>query len=207
MRKKDFVTLEKRLLPKFPDFVVKGSLMFLSPVRHTLRGFHFDPSGVDKAIFYLNVFYLPLCVPNQYLSFTFGHRIRNTGWHSDAPNLEAEMIDEMQAELRFISNLQTIDDVILAIKALVRKSNNIHQYEAIAYMLARAGRNREAMGALDHLFDLLDTSVSWQRDMLERGKSLKAKLLTNPLEAQGQLRSWEADSVRNLGLERFYEPL
>ncbi|MGC1406835.1 MAG: hypothetical protein WA938_08885, partial [Candidatus Dormiibacterota bacterium] len=99
-----------------------------------------------------------------------------------------------------------IEDVIVATKALVRKSNNLHQYEAIAYMLARAGHVREAVGSLDFLLGQLDTAVPWQLGMVERGKTLKAKLIENPSGAQQQLRVWEAESVRNLNLEEFYKP-
>ena len=53
MRAKDFVTLEKRLLPNLPNFTIKGPLLFIVPIGHTLRGFHFDGSSFDKKAFYV----------------------------------------------------------------------------------------------------------------------------------------------------------
>jgi hypothetical protein len=45
---KEFVAIEKRLLPDFPGFAVKGTLMFIQPLGNTLRGFHWEPSAFSK---------------------------------------------------------------------------------------------------------------------------------------------------------------
>src|SRR5579862_3328741 len=112
MKTKEFLSLEKRLLPSFPGFSVKASLMLIPPVHHTLRGFDFDASGFSKDKFYVNAFYLPLCIPQKHLSFTFGKRLKGTGWHAAAPNLEAELIPAMKKEVQFLSSLRTPKDVL-----------------------------------------------------------------------------------------------
>jgi hypothetical protein len=58
---------------------------------------------------------------------------------------------------------------------------------------------------LERLVRLLDVKIPWQREMANRAGILKAKLLSNPVEVQRQLEAWEAESVKNLGLEKFWQ--
>jgi hypothetical protein len=106
---REFVAIEKRLLPNFPGFAIKGALMFIQPLGDTLRGFHWEPSGFSKKEFYVNAFFLPLYVPTKHLHFTFGHRIGSTKrWSADRSDLETALSSEMQKEASFlmVSELQ-----------------------------------------------------------------------------------------------------
>jgi hypothetical protein len=51
MTKKELAAIAKRLLPSFPGFTLKGALMFVQPLDHTLRGFQFEPSAFSKKAF------------------------------------------------------------------------------------------------------------------------------------------------------------
>ena len=76
MKTREFVNLEKRLLQDLPGFAIKGSLMFISPVGHTLRGFCFDTSGFDKRAFYLWSLFMPPVCAFKICSFYFWAKTR-----------------------------------------------------------------------------------------------------------------------------------
>jgi hypothetical protein len=78
--------------------------------------------------------------------------------------------------------------------------------QAIAYSFARAGDIGKAVTALDQLVGQVlsgNEPYPWQREMAERARALKARLLVNPASAQQQLEAWESETAKNLGLEKF----
>lgn len=72
MRKTEFNSLIKALTKELPGFAVKGSLMFIPPCRHLLRGIYFETSAADKRSFYVTVFVLPLFVPTDHIYLNLG---------------------------------------------------------------------------------------------------------------------------------------
>lgn len=203
MKNKDFTELAKRLLPDLASFAVKAPLMFISPVKHTLRGFCFESHSHEAKLFYVWVFFQPLFIPTKHIILTFGKRINDDRWNADAPNLVHELGDALKREaLPFLSPIESPRDVAQAAKSL-RLPQNPNVQQAIAYALARAGDVSKAVAALDELVRLLDVKVPWQLEMLERANALKSQLLSDVSNAQKQLEAWEVESVRNLGLEKF----
>lgn len=201
MTTKEFVRLEKRLLPDLPEFTIRGRLMFIPPAAHILRGICFEPSAFDKKSFYVNVFVLPLCVPTQHLYFNFGKRV-GTEWNADAPDVFSKVGSALKREaLPFLSRVESLHDFVEL--AMSFSLQNPHTPEAIAYAWARAGNVALATEELERLVRLLDAKIPWQRAMAERAETLKAKLLADPVEAQRQLEAWENESAKNLGLEKF----
>jgi hypothetical protein len=209
MRTKDFVALEKRLLPKLPNFTIKGQLLFIVPLGHTLRGFHFDGSSVDKESFYVNAFFMPLCVPSEHLHLTFGRRLREGGgdrWSAATPRFEAILEAAVQKELPFLAGLKTARDVA---NALTPPGSNPHCHEALAYALAQTGETRTAVDAIDTLLGLINSKkrvtppLTWELEIANRAQLLKTKLTDNPEDARAQLARWESETIRNLGLESF----
>jgi hypothetical protein len=85
----------------------------------------------------------------------------------------------------------------------LQESQDPYTQQAIAYALARAGDVNKAVAELGQLTALLDVKVPWQREMVERADALKSQLLSDTTSAQKQLEAWEAESARNLGLEKF----
>lgn len=203
MKAKDFAELEKRLLPNFPGFTIKGKLLFVSPVERTLRGFHFEPSAFSQKDFYVNMFFLPLCVPVKRAHFTFGHRIGSEKrWSRDEAGLEANLASEMQKETPFLASLRTPKEVARALEPLSKRLNP-HCHEAFAYSLIQAGEIKAAEQALDNLLKLIDTTVPWQKEIASRAQLVRDKLRRNVEEAQKQLDVWENETVSSLGLEAF----
>ena len=205
MTTKQFVALGKGLLSDSPEFVMKGRLMVLSPLEHILKGICFEPSSFDKDSFYVNVFVLPLFVPTKFVHFLFGGRIRSNGrdrWGANIPNLIAQLRESVKREaLPFLSQITSVSDFVKMAKS--HPSSNPHTPEAIAFALARAGWNKEAIEVIDQLLGQVNLEVSWQREMADMAQLLKSLLLTDPAAAQRQLDAWEAETVKNLGLEEF----
>jgi len=207
MKTKEFVALEKRLLPNFPGFAIKESLMFFSPVGHILRGFCFESSRFDKKDFYVNRFFMQLCVPHKYVHFTFGGRVGQGGWKADEPDLETALNTEMQKELPYLVELQTPNDVARYLEPLTKPNPrgyiNPHCLEALACSLVQAGELTASADELDNLLNLSSSAVAWERDIASRAQLLRAKLVENPADAQQQLEAWENETASNLGLEKF----
>ncbi len=203
MKTKEFVDLEKRLLPNFHGFTIKGKLLFISPVKNTLRGFYFEPSAFTGKNFYVNRFFLPLCVPAKRVHFTFGHRIGSEKrWSKDDPTFDTDLTSEMLKEVPFLTSLKTPKDVARALEPLTKRPNP-HCHEAFAYTLIQAGETRAAAEVLDALLKLTDTTVSWQQEIALRAQLVRNMLLKSPEEAQKQLALWESETASNLGLEMF----
>jgi len=206
MTTKEFLVIEKRLLPWFPSFAAKGALMFIQPIDETLRGFHWEPSGFSKKEFYVNVFFLPLYIPTKQLHFTFGHRVGSTKrWSADQSDLETALSLEMQKEISFLMALETARDVAKALEPLTKPIQNgyvnPHCAEAFAYALLRAGETTGAMGAIDRLLKKVNPAVAWENQIASRARLIRDKLLRNPQEAQEQLAAWQAETIHDLGLE------
>jgi hypothetical protein len=205
VKKKEMVALGKRLLQRLDGLSQRGSLIFIAPITHTLRGFDFDPS-IDKNVFYLTSFFKPLCVPSKHLTFNFGQRLKGVGWHVDTIGLEAELLEAMQSKLVTLKALQTPRDVVKEIESWARAGNpkDVRKQEALAYMRARAGEVPEAVASLYKLFGMLDPKIPWHREVEVRGRALALALEENPRTGRQMLARWELETVHNLGLAEFY---
>jgi hypothetical protein len=208
MKTAEFVALEKRLLPDFPRFVIKGNLMFVAPVKYALQGFYFEPSGFDREAFYVNVFFTVLCVPTEHLSFTFCDRIRmpngSDGWHANQASLETSLKRAMQSQnMPFLTEIESSRDLAELVALMVGNSKDPNRSQALAYALALAEETIAAIERLDQLLTFLDPEISWQREMMATVLLLRSNLAENPRKAREQLEVWEAETIRNLGLERF----
>jgi hypothetical protein len=202
MTTKEVNTLAKRLLPSLPGFAIYKRMMILPPVEHTLRAFYFERS-MDAKAFYLTWFFMPLCVPTEYVHFTFGNRIRS-GWNADEPNLESSLTSEMQKHVPLLHSLWTPKDIAEALRPKTEgPRTNPHSHENFAYMLIQAGEFEAAGDAIEKLLTLMGETYDWEQEMASRAKLIGAKLLQNPEEAKGQLKLWESETVHNLGLEKF----
>lgn len=87
---------------------------------------------------------------------------------------------------------------------LLQRSGDPYTLQGIAYALARAGDVDKAITELNQLVQLLETSVKWQQVMIDRALYLSTLLLNDLSAAQKQLDAWEAETVRNLNLEKFW---
>lgn len=205
MKVKDFVAIEKALLPALPGFAIKGPLLFSTPVRDLLRGLYFDGSGFDKTVFFVGVFVMPLCVPTSHLHFTFGTRLRYEGrerWSSEAADLNARLTFALQDQaVPFLDRVQSFKGFTEHARSLSQR--NLHVLHALAYSLIRCREFNQAASVLDQLQAIITPSVSWEKAIGEETKKLHQLLAADPEAAEDQLARWENETIQKLGLTDF----
>jgi hypothetical protein len=206
MTTKDLSKMERNLLSHLPGFATSGRLMFIVPVKHILRGISFEGSDFDKKSFYVNMFVLPLCVPTTHLYFNFGSRVRHAGggdrWNTEMPNLINDLAAALKREaLPFLCPIESLNDFVNLAKSY--SFTNPHTPQAIAYASARLGDFQNARIDLGQLLQQLDLQIPWQQVIKERAEILIAELRGNPSAAQQRLETWEAETIKNLGLDTF----
>ena len=186
-------------------FVAKRHLVFKPPLKHLLRGFAFEGSSFNKDSFYVCAFVMPLCVPKEHLSFTFGDRVRDLNgadrWNVGMPNL----IENLSAALKrdavtFISRIESVSDFIGYAKSGPRTLRNL---EGVGYSLARNGQISEACAIFDELLAMVDLSNSWQRELAGEVNRLKDVLTQAPENVRAQLAASESETIHKLGLYEF----
>jgi hypothetical protein len=211
MKTKEFTAIGRKLLPYLPGFVVNGKMMFIPPVDDFLRGIYFENSSGTND-FYLRVFFLPLFVPQDCVSFTHGpDRLRRNNralWHADDPNLLENLRETIRDEaIPFLNSISTLDGVLNNLKAGVdsdRPRVNSHILEALAYTLIKSGDYSSALTALAELKQRLDKSTTpWVVEQKARAQLIEEKLLQNPETALEQLETWKTETIHKLGLEKF----
>jgi len=109
----------------------------------------------------------------------------------------------MQQQVPFLITLRTAKDVAAAAERKAQASGNLYAHEAAAYMLLRAGEVLAATQALHHILTLRDVGVPWQQNIASRAGVLQAALRDGEKDAVQLLGTWESETVRKLGLERF----
>ena len=182
--------------------------MFVCPLDHTLRGFHFEPSAFGKEAFYVAAFFMPLYIPTQTPHFTFGRRLnRREGWSVTQPDLDKALRSEMEKEVPFLTGLKTLDDVVKALQPFTKPDRagyvNPHCYEALAYSLVRAGQPEAAAAVIDKLLESRNSEVDWEQEIRARARLIRDNLPARLEEADRQLNIWETETVHNLALDAF----
>ena len=210
MTTKEFLKLEGRLLASFPSFRIKDRVMFVVPVDHNLRGFHFDPSGFSAKRFYVNMFFMPLYVPARHLHFTFGHRVGHM-WDAEEKHLDGNLTSAMQKDVPFLLRLRTPMDVADALRPLTTRDPatgyiNPHCYEALAYSLVRAEKTGAALKVIGKILNSANPTVEWETEIRSRARLISELLRQNLELALKQLSAWELETIRSLGLEDIESP-
>ncbi len=219
MKKKEFEAIGKKLLPDLPGFAVKGPLLFVRPIGHTLRGVYFARS-IDPRGFYVQIFLEPLFVPSQQVGFNIGWRLRRASgrsdsWGADDPHLVEELRMGLKREaLPFLSRIHSPRDVADAAsvvhpikgpvvqQVITYTSGDPIVQQAIAFALARSGSLDAAKSALNRFIDLAGARGFWS-DEIDRARALKSRIINDPAAAQRQLDAWETETIHNLGLDGF----
>ena len=208
MKVKDFIKLGKQLLPLLPGFVVNRSLIFRYPIGDTLQGLWFDRSA-DANCFYLSTFLLPLYVPREFFGVSHGNRIGHAvNWRADNPNLSVDISEAVCHEaIPFLDTISTADGLLNYLKMEVDNKKphvNSNQLEDLAYALIMNGDYTAALEALAEQRQRLENStIDWVVEQRNRAQLMEEKLLNSPEIALEQLDVWKAETIRNLGLEKY----
>lgn len=201
MKNSELSALSRRMQSYFPTSEPKTGLLYLTPVGHVLRGVLFDRCS-DKRAVHANVFLQPLFVPVNHVALNLGWRL---GGGSRAWNIDNEAeLGQLGVLIRdeafpFLKGIDSIGDIIEAIRSLAYTGDGYWK-ESLAYALALSGQVREATVILEELLGLFDHEIEWQRQAADRAMLLMSLLSQSAVTAQAQLRSWEDETIRSLGL-------
>ncbi len=84
-----------------------------------------------------------------------------------------------------------------------RSWGNPHAPKSVAFALARAGKGRDAIAAIDDYLPGLDVAARAEKDIFDISTRLRDLLINDPEAADRQLREWEDYTIQKLGLEAF----
>jgi len=201
MKIKQFEQIERQVVPHVsPALTIRGQFCFLKPLAGTLRGFYFEPSGFNTTSFYVNMFFLPLCVPVESLHLTFGSRIgAKRRWDVGESGLYSKLATSMSERLPFLSQLSDTKRVVEALESLAYVGN-MHWLEALSYVLVLDGEYERALSLIDKLLGTPDHQVDWELQIKRRVVLIRDKLLRDEQEACDQLHAWEAENISKLNL-------
>jgi len=205
MTKKEFASLGKALLPTFPDFAVKGSLMHVSPIGNLLQGICFDGSSFSKTAFYAHYFVQPLFIPRDHLTLSWGDRVREKGvgdcWDKNKEFLVEKLRTAIQdSALAFFAKTATVPKLMSYLRSLKPYDPYINQ--ALAYSLVIEGLEEEAVCYIDELISRTEKTVAWQVDLADQVSTFKRLLLLDPAAARQKLRDWKVETLTNLKLAK-----
>lgn len=204
---------KKYVLPAIPEFRLEKRLLYLPPIDGLLRGFYFDSSGFDGAIFYAEMFAQALYMPSSAgFVLSVGDRVwrpkPGEGWRP-TPEDEAEVMSDLVVVLReqvlpFLEERKTPEmfaDAILAKGDLLSQ-----QHERVGYSLALyPARRNEAAEHLQAYIDV-DDSRDWAIAARKRAVRLREAVRTNSQEARALLEQWRLETLANTKLTHLALP-
>ena len=224
-----------RLLPylgePFDGFVLRGVALVCAPAAEILYGFHFDPRPGHGLSRWMHAFALPLSVPTDHLSLSFGCRVPLGRENRSAPPVdlgtEAELRETARAmetdgasELAKWSTVEAFRRTLSQPRAMF----NSHRSEATAVLAAREGDFHAAVVEVSvfetyiHAIDSGDLQAmrvyydrenvkatpvdDWQWQMLARLRDLRERCVRNdPKAVRALLDGWRAHTIAKLGIE------
>jgi hypothetical protein len=154
MKKKQFESVCKGIVPELPGFVCKGWLLYRHPTNHLLRGFCCNASGFDPTKFTVVVFVLPLYVPTNHVYFLFGGRLKDDRgcdqwWDVSEPNLSEDLLSRIKSQgLPFLCQMDSPTKLADQAHGLPA-TQECYKLEVVAYSLAMAGDYAGAQQCLE----------------------------------------------------------
>ena len=204
------------LIERNPDLGLIGRLIVVKPVHHLLRGIYIGRS-LDPTIFTPTWFFTFMFEKGAHATFNWGTRLYNKAhgpWEFANPATTEVMADEIERKaLPLLRPLRSIDDAVSFIADLKDR----YAWTALEHFPLRRIVVDVARGDLTSARALLDRfllhrdgwlrSSMWREEFIEVVEPLTEPLLANDVAALAQiLHDWEANSVKKLKLEKFWEP-
>lgn len=201
MKKRELHRIGTSLAQSLPGFVARGDLLFVSPIRHALRGVCFAGS-IDKRGFYAQILLQPLFVPNDTVVFNAGWRLGAPAdlWDADAPGMVGRLLEGLRRDaLPFLEQASTIEGLTTAIHGL-SKSGDVRVREMLGYAYACVGDVARCRRELSEITGDFALKPDWVLEMKQRAQWLMEHVATNHALVKSQLLEWEAETVNYLGL-------
>ena len=201
------------LLQRNPDLALVGRLLVIKPVHHILHGVDVDRS-LDPKLFVPTWSVIFLFEPREHFGYRWGERVYHPSgiWDVTDPDLPALMCEAIENQaLHPMRSIKTIDDFVRFTSKERFPDTHLDLYELTKIFVDVArGHLAAARSGCDYL--TTDRARRWYLpDMQERYDRVMQELC--PLIAANDrtglarlLHSYEAQSVKNLKLEKFWEP-
>ncbi len=198
--------LAKQISSNLERTFSRKNMIFICPLSPILKGLCLERSASDKEKFYLSSVIMPLCVPEKYVYFAFAGREKpSRRWELNSANLMLNILPVIQNDIfPRLYKVNSPSDAINDIEKYTTFPLTIHAQQAVAYLSVLAGNNERAgyeLSSLIERLDNLDNKLEWQDEILIRAKMLMKLFLSNHATALHQLRIWENETIKNLGLE------
>jgi hypothetical protein len=200
------------LLQRNPDLALVGRCVFITPVRHILRGINLMRS-IDPSLFIPGWAVVFLFEPIDMLSLNWGQRIYKVTWDVANPDLPAKMCEAIEEQaLPLLRPIETIDDFVgFATKERFRDTYlDLYEHRKIfvdiargdldsarsicEYMATDRAKNRYLPLKMDEEYNRITKEL---RPLIEKkDRAGLARLL----------HKYEEGSVRAMKLEKYWEP-
>jgi hypothetical protein len=181
-------------------YEIKPNALFQVPVDDVFRGIIFDSSGFSSEAFYPEVFVLPLCIPTDRFTLTFGKRLSGR-WdyvRGQEEILASRLFESMEREgaFRLLNDLSTPEKFVQNLSKYHSNPNDPYFQRAIAYSFAACGDFGQAIWQLDKCRSTLQNmqreqpDIRWYAPFLDEVTRFRELAVSNPADATKQLSEW-----------------
>jgi hypothetical protein len=203
------------LLQRNPDLALVGRLVVIKPVHHILRGVYIERSW-DPGLFVPIATAIFLFKLRKGISLHWGLRVsRGTGfgsWGVGEPQMPASMCEEIEAQaLPPLRSIKTIDDFVAFTSKDRFPDTFLYAYEDLKIYIDAARGDLDAARSICEYMATGRAKRSYLPDMQEEYDRITKELC--PLIAANDrpglarlLHGYEAQSAKNLKVEKFWEP-
>ena len=198
------------LLQRNPDLALVGRLVVLKPVQHFIRGIYIDRS-LDPLLFVPTWSILSLFETRLDIGFLWGGRVYGV-WDITEPDVNARMCEAIEQEaLPSMRSIKTIDDFVKFTSKERFPDTHLDLYPASKIFVDVARGDLEAASAIC-AYMATDRAKRWYLPNMQDKYDLVTKELCPLIAADDRrglarlLHGYEAQSVKNLKLEKFWEP-
>jgi len=202
--------IKKEILPHFKEhgFLVHRSILFKAPIRDILAGFCFDRS--DDAM-YLVVFFQPLFIGIDYISYLFGGRVKNANRSEIKFKLDDAHIDSSTQEI--IAHIKANIDLVLGLENTIsfyrffseRQKKDPHylfRMAATSCYLSEPDCDELLQDAIDYIENSTDKRP-WEFELLKTAKVLQDSSRTSAIDRIKLLQTWRMYTIEKLGFSKF----
>ena len=201
--------LRLHVMPHMPGFEYVSRTLVATPVDLVARCILFDSSCYKTEGFYVHAFVLPLFVPTNHWTLSFGDRLK-PGWWTVRAGHEAEdtvrLIDLLREQAFPILNLgRDLATFVRNADAFSGMQSEWHARRARAYGLILLVRCFEGVAVLSGLIAELESKATSDGDyeLLAQCQVLRDIAVNDPVEARTTLERWAGETAANLKLKKF----
>jgi hypothetical protein len=204
------------LLQRNPDLALVGRLIVVKPVHHILRAIYVERS-LDSKLFIPIITVIFMFKPRDGISLHWGERVypqkADSGvWDVTDPEASATMCEEIERQaLTLLRPLKTIDDFVKFTSKERFPDTYLELYKDLQIFVDVARGHLDAAKSICQ-YMTTDRAKGWYLPDMQGEYDRVTKELCPLIAAKDRsglarlLHAYEAQSVRNLKLEKLWEP-